>query len=386
MKIVLDENISFAEEAFQEFGSLYFYNGRLINRETLKDADALIIRSITRVNKNLLLNTPVKFIGTVTVGTDHIDTEYLLKNKITFADAKGCNADSVAEYVFTALLKIAIDEELILAGKTIGIVGIGNIGSRIAKIARSLGLRVLKNDPPKERRGIGSGYAHLDEILSADIISLHVPLTKAGIDRTFHLLNRNNLNRIKEGAIIVNTSRGEVIDNMALNEAIKIKKFKLALDVWENEPDINIELLKNTKIGTAHIAGYSLEGKVKGTEMIYKALCKHRNIKPAWQPNIRDSKKVNFNLRQGRTIEDTLYNLFSSIYSIERDDKKLKGIFMLGTDKIKEYFDKIRKEYPTRREFINYEITLQKNELKIASILEALRFKVERITNPPFQV
>lgn len=377
MKIVTDENIIFAEEAFAELDSLHLLNGRSITNKVLTDADVLIVRSITKVDEKLLQNTPVKFVGTATIGTDHIDVEYLLKNEITFTDAKGCNADAVAEYVFTALLKIAVDEKISLSQKKIGIVGVGNIGGRIAKLAKALGMKVLKNDPPKEREGIGGGYLPLDEILEADIISLHVPLNKEGRDKTVQLLNDQNLKRIKEGTIIINTSRGPVSDNNALLKATKTKHFNLILDVWENEPDINIELLKKTKIGTAHIAGYSLEGKANGTKIIYNSLCKYLNKKQEWEPLLKRMEKATCSLEQGKTFEEKLYSLFSSIYNIEIDDKKLKDVYRIGADKLKEHFDNLRKEYPVRREFSNYTITLQQNDLKLKPILEAFRFKVK---------
>jgi len=377
MKVVVDENIIFAEEAFAEFDSLNLLNGRSITNKILMDADVLIVRSITKVDENLLQNTPVKFVGTATIGTDHIDFEYLLKTEITFADAKGCNADSVTEYVFTALLKIAVDEKISLSQKSIGVIGLGNIGSRVAKLAGVLGMKVLKNDPPKERGGIGSGYVPLDEILKADIISLHVPLNKAGIDKTVHLLNDQNLKKIKEGTIIINTSRGPVSDNNALLNETRTRHFKLILDVWENEPDINIELLKKTKIGTAHIAGYSLEGKANGTKIIYNSLCEYLNKKPVWEPLLKKMENATCSLGQGDTIEEKLYNLFSSIYNVERDDKKLRGIYNSRTYKIKEHFDNLRKENPVRREFSNYTITLQQKDINFKPLLEAFRFKVK---------
>ncbi len=377
MKIVVDENIIFAEEAFSGIGSVHLINGRSITNKILTDTDTLIVRSITRVDKNLLQDTPVKFVGTTTIGKDHIDIDFLLKNKIAFADAKGCNADSVSEYVFTALLKLAVDENISLSEKSIGIVGVGNIGGRIEKLAKTLGMKVLKNDPPKERKGIGSGYVSLDEILKADIISLHVPLIIEGNDKTVHLLNEQNLKKLKAGAIIINTSRGLVSDNIALLNETKRKHFNLILDVWENEPYINIDLLNITRIGTPHIAGYSLEGKVNGTKIIYNSLCKYINKKTEWKPFLKEMENTTRSLGQGETIEEKLYNLFSSIYNIEKDDKKMKDIYRRGADKHKGYFDNLRKEYPVRREFNNYTVMLQQNELNFKPILEAFRFKVK---------
>ena len=378
MKIVVDENIIFAEAAYNEFGSIHLLNGRFITNKVLKDADVLIVRSITKVDKSLLQNTKVKFVGTATTVTDHIDINYLRNNKNTFADAKGCNADSVAEYVFTALLKIATEEKIRLLGTSIGILGVGNIGSKTERLAKALGMKVLKNDPPKEREGIGSGYVTLDEVLNADVLTMHVPLTKEGRDKTVHLLNEENLKKITQKTRIINTSRGEIFDNMALLKETTTKIFKLILDVWENETDLNIELLKKTKIGTAHIAGYSLEGKANGTKIIYDALCKHLNQNPVWQPPLKDIKKSEISFPGGKIIEEKLYKLFSSIYNVDIDDNKLKEIYNKDDEKRKEHFDSLRKKYPLRREFSNYTVRLQSKDLKYKSILDAFRFKVKK--------
>ena len=191
MKLIIDENIAFAKEAFSGFGELNLLNGRSIEENEVRDADVLIVRSITKVDGKLLDNSKVKFVGTATIGTDHIDLNYLKSKKIAFADARGCNADSVAEYVFTTLFKVAAEEKSSLRDKTIGVVGIGNIGSRVVRLAESFGMKVLKNDPPLERKGIGENYVALDEILRADIITFHVPLNLKGIDRTYHLLDKD---------------------------------------------------------------------------------------------------------------------------------------------------------------------------------------------------
>ncbi|MEE9571880.1 MAG: NAD(P)-dependent oxidoreductase, partial [Candidatus Neomarinimicrobiota bacterium] len=207
MKLVVDENIAFAEEAFSQFGDVLLFSGRKITNDILSNADALIVRSITNVDENLLQNTNIKFVGTATIGTDHFDTNYLNENNIVFADARGCNADSVAEYVFTALLKIAVDNKFTLKNRSIGIIGIGNIGSRVVKYAEALGLKVYKNDPPKQRAGEGSNYVSLEEALQANIVTLHVPLNKTGIDKTFHLFDEKKLNELKNNTIIINSSR-----------------------------------------------------------------------------------------------------------------------------------------------------------------------------------
>jgi erythronate-4-phosphate dehydrogenase len=374
MNLIIDANIAFAEQAFSQLGNTRLVDGRSLTNKDVKDAEVLIVRSITNVNEELLKNSKVKFVGTATIGTDHIDLGYLRNQNISFADAKGCNADSVTEYVFTALLKIASKKNISLNGKTLAVVGVGNIGSRVFKLAKFLGLNVIKNDPPLERRGIGQNYVSLDETLNADIITLHVPMSFEGIDKTFHLLNQDNLRRIKKEAIIINTSRGAVVDNASLlNESFN-KNFELVLDVWENEPLLNTILLKKTKIATPHIAGYSFEGKVNGTNMIYNALCKFLGTKPTWQPELPIISDKEIKLAESKSDEEKLYKLFSSIYSIEKDDELLRKITSYEPDEHAKYFDTLRKKYPVRREFCNYIVHLKKSENHLKSFLENFRF------------
>ena len=377
MKLLVDENITFAKEAFSSFGNLKLLNGRSFTNNEVKDADVLIVRSITPVDKDLLKNSKVKFIGTATIGTDHIDLNYLESNKIKFADAKGCNADSVSEYVFIALLRVASEEKILLKGKTIGVVGIGNIGSRVAKLAELFGMKVLKNDPPLERKGVGQNYVSLNEILDADIISLHVPLSSEGIDNTFHLFNSDNLKKIKPGTTIINTARGAVIDNSALLRESAQRKFKLIIDVWENEPSINISLLERTEVGTAHIAGYSFEGKVNGTRMIYQSLCQYLNIIPTWKPELSKIEQIDLRVPEDETYEERLYKFFATIYNIQNDDSKLREISKYRLNEQAGYFDKLRKDYPIRREFSNYTVHLSHIERNLKPFLECFRFKVK---------
>lgn len=379
MNLIIDTNIAFAEEAFSNLGNTRLVDGRTLTSKDVKDADILIVRSITNVNEELLKNSKVKFVGTATIGIDHIDLDYLKNQNITFVDAKGCNADSVAEYVFTALLKIASEKNIALSEKTIGVVGIGNIGSRVVRLAESLSMKVLKNDPPLERKSIGKNYVPLNEILKADIITIHVPLSFEGIDRTFHLLNESNLKEIKSGAIIINTSRGAVIDNPALLTESINKEFELILDVWEDEPAVNTNLLNKTRIATPHIAGYSLEGKVNGTKMIYDALCKFLNIKSTWQPDLPKIQNKEMRLPDGKTDEEKLYKLFSSIYDIEKDDELMRKIVTYEQNEQPGYFDLMRKKYPVRREFNNYAVYISESEMHLRSILENFRFTVKTI-------
>ena len=376
MNLVVDENIVLAKEAFGSFGNLLLSNGRKISNELLRDADILIVRSITNVNKGLLTNTKVKFVGTATIGTDHIDTDYLIREGVEFSDAKGCNSNSVAEYVITALMRIAVENKFSIKNKTIGIVGVGNVGSRVVEFAEALGLKALKNDPPKERANIGSGYSELDEILKADIVTLHVPLNLTGTDKTYYLLNENNLPDLKQGAILINTSRGPVIDNDALSNIIDKKQLKVVLDVWEGEPLINTELLKKVKIGTPHIAGYSLEGKVNGTKIIYDSLCKFTSSNSDWKPFLPQVNENEIEPPLAGTEEEKLHFVFNKIYNIKNDDSLLRRLLTMKENETVTYFDKLRKEYAVRREFENYTLKVKDDESDFNDLLRILGFKL----------
>ena len=379
MKLIVDENIAFAEKVFSQFGDVLLINGREITNDTLQNADTLIVRSITNVDENLLQNTNIKFVGTATIGTDHIDTNFLNENNIAFADAKGCNADSVAEYVFTALLKITVDNKLTLKNKSIAIIGVGNVGSRVAKYAEALGLKVYKNDPPKQRAGEGSNYVSLEEALQADIITLHVPLNKSGIDKTFHLLDEKQLNKINNDSILINTSRGAVIENKALLDIIDKKHFKVILDVWEGEPLINIDLLQKVLISTPHVAGYSLEGKVNGTKMIYDALCRFTNQLSDWEPKMPTVGNNIIDVATVKNLEEKLHMIFRQVYKIETDDYKMREMIKMDNESRAAYFDKLRKEYPLLREFTNYTILVEETDKQLKGILEAFRFNIKII-------
>jgi erythronate-4-phosphate dehydrogenase len=375
MNIIVDENISYAPEAFSQFGNVSVIHGREINNNLLKNADALIVRSITKVDENLLKGTPVKFVGTATIGTDHIDLKYLDSKGIFFSGAKGCNADAVTEYVFTAVIKLLNGNSSALKGKSIGIVGTGNIGSRIARIAGAIGMKVLKNDPPLQRKSGAADFVPLNEIYNCDIITLHVPLNKDGIDKTVHLFDRENLNILNDNVILINASRGPVVDNTALAEAVDKKSIRAVLDVWENEPDINTAMLERVKLASPHIAGYSLEGKVNGTVIIYKALCKFLGEQPVWKPSLPVIETPVKNLNHtGNSVEE-LNSIISKIYDIKKDDAKMRGISAMPKAQIPKYFDTLRKEYPLRREFNNFKIKLTTPDKELVNILTALRFE-----------
>lgn len=372
MKITADENIIFVHQAFDQLGEVSTYQGRKITNDILKDTDVLLVRSITNVDENLLKGTPVKFVGTATIGTDHIDINYLKENEIFFADAAGSNSDAVAEYVLTAMMEILNANKEDLSGKTIGIVGHGNIGSRVSKYAKKIGLNVLINDPPLQEKTGSAEYVPLETVLGADIITLHVPLIKEGRFKTVHLINEANLSLIKEGAILINSSRGVVLDNEALNKTLDRKKIRTVLDVWENEPNIHQELLGKVDIATPHIAGYSEEGKINGTKMLYEKLCFFMKTEPAWDIYEKNSiQKID--LKEEKNLTEILYKITRSIYNIKRDDLEMKKMENMKVKEAAEHFDTLRKYYPIRREFTNYEVKMKYYDADVLKVLKLLR-------------
>ncbi len=375
LNIVADENIILATEAFSPLGNVILLPGRNITNNEVIDADILLVRSVTNVDRNLLNNSKVKFVGTATIGRDHIDEEYLTSQGIFFTDAAGCNADAVAEYVFTSLFEIAREKRFNLREKSIGIVGVGNIGNRVSKLASSLEMKVLKNDPFLKRLTNREDYLELNELMECDIITLHVPLNMDGLDKTFHLFDHKKLENLEEGTILINASRGAVIDNKALLNIKDKKNISIVLDVWENEPNINSDLLQRTNIATPHIAGYSYEGKVNGTVMLYHALCNFLNKEPEWKPVLPEvsGKMLQLNI-QDET--NSLQRLFSEIYKIKNDDKQLRNILELQGNEQGKYFDKLRKDYQLRREFSNYFIELNNSNHKIEPFLKTLKFNI----------
>src|SRR5579859_1602730 len=372
MKIVADPNIPFVQDAFGPLGEVQLVPGREITAETVRDADVLLVRSVTPVNASLLDGSRVKFVATATIGFDHIDSQYLSQHGIGFASAQGSNANSVAEYVVAAMLEIAHRRKFRLRDKTLGVIGVGNVGSRVVRYAEALGMRVLQNDPPRERqemvgadrraarsggapggRALPTTFVSLEQVMSeADIITLHVPLNREDQDSTFHLFDKDKLAVLKlRKPILINTSRGTVIDNKALLKAIDGKWLgDVVLDVWENEPNIMPELLDVVDIGTPHIAGYSFDGKVNGTRIIYESLCGFFKLRAAWSPQLPAPPvpRIKCSVDSAEDDEEILRHVIVRVYDINSDDAALRKSICS--------FDKVRAEYAVRREFFNTEL------------------------------
>lgn len=360
MNIFYDENMPFAEEFFSSLGKTVSFSGRELTSDKVLEADVLLVRSITQVNEKLLSsNEAIRFVGTATIGVDHIDQNYLSSKNVSFSSAPGCNAISVAEYVISSLVVMAERYLLDIFSMTVGIVGAGNTGTRLSEKLSALGIAYKLCDPLLEKTSDKRHFSSLEETLSCDIISLHVPLTHNCEDATFHLLNEHRLFKLSTEQILINACRGEVIDNQALlNMKVKGLGPKLVLDVWENEPNVLEALIEHTDISTAHIAGYSLEGKARGTEMLYQALCKELNIVPELSLEMFLPKAHINEVKINSYFSKNLLNpIVKMVYDVRRDDALFRQ--QLTT----KGFDFIRKTYPARREFSAVKVSLTKSEV-----------------------
>lgn len=364
IKIIADENIPFVEKVFAPLGEVSCVSGRSLTAAMVAEADALLVRSITPVNRELLENSPVKFVGTATIGTDHIDLGYLTSRGISFSSAAGSNANSVVEYVLTALGVLAQRHQLTLKGKSLGIIGVGNIGSLLEKKAAALGLEVFPHDPPRQRQTGDARYVSLETALDCDIISCHVPLNKSGVDKTVHLLDDGKLSQLQPHQILINSSRGPVVDNQALKRCLQNKRLgPVVLDVWENEPNIDMELLHLVSLATPHIAGYSLDGKVNGTVILFHALCQYLGQSHSLQASDLLETPANHQLEVQDSEQGVLHQLATEIYPITRDDANLRKVEGEKDQDRGDYFDQLRKNYPIRRESQNYQLAASRLNL-----------------------
>lgn len=389
IKIVCCANMPLVKEAFSPLGSVLLKDGRAISADDVRDADLLVIRSTTRVNRELLEKSTVRFVGTATIGTDHMDQAYLDSKGITWMYSAGCNANSVSEYVTAALLKTACRSSLRLEGMTIGIIGVGNVGSLVAKKAQALGLNVLLNDPPRKRAqtaGIDKSsdvFTGLDELLArSDILTFHVPFTREGPDATLHMADSRFFAKAKKGCIFINSARGPVVDTDALMQAIKDSTVAHSIiDTWEGEPGIRTDILSMADIATPHIAGYSFEGKVMGTIMVYNAACRFLNVEPSfdYEPLLPPPSvpliKVNC---AGHRDDEVLNDIVSRVYDIELDDAALRSG---SAGNMAVHFDTLRKKYRVRREFRFTKVQAEGAAPSLLAKISSLGFNLEKTTD-----
>ena len=377
INIVAGESIPFAKDAFDTLGTITFLPGRSITSANLKDINVLLVRSITKINEALLEGSTVEFVGSASAGIDHIDEVYLQAQNITYASASGSNANSVAEYVIASLLILAKQQGFSLSGKTIGIVGVGNIGTLVKRKAEALGMSPVLHDPPLAEKGLIEHHS-LEETLRCDVVTLHTPLTANGPYPTYHLLNEQSFKNLKASAIFINAARGEVVDTQALLDAIKHKQVgPTVLDVWEQEPDINWDLFEAVTLGTPHIAGHSFDAKANGTFMIYSALCKYLGVDPTWNPDQSLPPPIVPSIEidpQKGSDEEILGEIVTQIYDLEADYHQMKQLLDFPPEARPTRFDKLRKHYPVRREFHRTSVKLPKNRSRLRRILYGLGF------------
>ena len=374
MKIVCDNKIPFLRGALEPYAEVVYLPGKETTAEVVRDADALITRTRTACNASLLKGSRVRVIATATIGFDHIDTAWCEANGIIWRNAPGCNSWSVKQYVTALLVTLARNRGLSLEGMTLGVVGVGNVGSKVAEAASILGMNVLLNDPPKEREEGSESFVPLDEIIRrSDIITLHVPLEKTGPDATWHLFDEARLAQMRPSQILINSSRGPVVDNKALKAALKAGALKAAcLDVWEGEPELDPELVDLLDITTPHIAGYSADGKANGTTAAVRVVASVLGLPLTdWTasgvPAAPQAAEFEIDA-SGKSMQEVLTEAVLHTYDITADSDALRAD--LGA------FEKLRGDYPVRREFSYFTVRLIGGTPEMASRLTRLGFTV----------
>ena len=373
MKIVIDDKIPYIRGAFEPIAEVVYLPGSQTTTDVVKDADALVTRTRTKCNRELLEGSNVKFIATATIGYDHVDTEYCKQAGIEWTNAPGCNAESVNQYIASALFSWSMKKRTDLKDKTIGIVGVGHVGSKVERTCKTIGMRVLLNDPPRERTEGSDKFVSLEKIQKeADIITFHVPLNMTGQDATFHMADEKFLQNLKRKPLLINSCRGEVFDSKAISNAYNSGDISgLILDCWENEPDIDLELLIISEYGTPHIAGYSKDGKANGTKMSVQAISRFFNLGiDNWEPlNVEPPPnpiiEIDGNQRREYSI---LAEAILSTYNIENDDEALR--------EAPEKFEQLRGDYPVRREFGAHTVKTNNVEKETTEKIKKLGFKI----------
>ena len=375
MRIVADENIPLLDEFFAGFGAISRHPGRAIDRAALGDAEVLLVRSVTRVDRALLEGSAVRFVGTCTIGTDHLDLDYFKEAGIAWSSAPGCNARGVVDYVLGALLALAEQTGKPLAECCYGVIGAGQVGGRLVKVLRGLGWDVRVCDPPRQAAE-GGDFVDLASILrDCDVISLHTPLDAS----TRHLIGASELQQLRPGSWLINASRGSVLDNQALLNHLRAgADMQVALDVWEGEPQVDPDLAALCQIATPHIAGYSLDGKLRGTAQIYQAYCAANGLAeqvqlsdllpPAWLAEL--------SLHADATPEWALATLCRAVYDPRRDDADFRRSLVGTAEQRKAAFDVLRKHYPYRREIEGLRVRLPDETPSLHQLVTALGAQV----------
>ncbi|KFX69175.1 erythronate-4-phosphate dehydrogenase [Pseudomonas taeanensis MS-3] len=375
MRIVADENIPLLDEFFAGFGEIQRLPGRAIDRAAVADAQILLVRSVTRVDKTLLEGSAVRFVGTCTIGTDHLELDYLQQAGIGWANAPGCNARGVVDYVLGSLLVLAELQGVSLSTRTYGVIGAGQVGARLVEVLRGLGWRVLVCDPPRQAEE-GGDFVSLEQVMTeCDVLSLHAPLEREGEHATHHLFDAARLAQLKPGCWLINASRGAVLDNAALRDLLTRRAdLQVVLDVWEGEPQVDIELAKLCRIATPHIAGYSLDGKLRGTAQVYQAACQRLSVTPTLSLDELMPAPWLSELSLDASADPAwaLAMVCRAVYDPRRDDADFRRSLLGSVVERRAHFDLLRKHYPARREIDGLSVRLSGEAPELAHMVRAL--------------
>jgi len=375
MLIVADENIPLLDAFFAGFGEIRRVPGRAIDRATVEQADVLLVRSVTNVNRALLEGSKVRFVGTCTIGTDHLDLDYFTEAGITWSSAPGCNARGVVDYVLGSLMTLAEIEGVELPQRTYGVIGAGEVGGRLIKGLKGLGWNVKVCDPPRQAVE-GGDYVSLEQIIEqCDVISLHTPLTRTGAGATWHLFDEPRLQKLKPGTWLINAARGPVVDNAALRNVLLAREdLQAVLDVWEAEPEVDVDLAELCVLATPHIAGYSLDGKQRGTAQIYQAYCEFIGQTPSIQLSdlLPAPWLSEVTLHADSDPAWALAMLCRGVYDPRRDDADFRRSLVGNVAEQRAAFDVLRKQYPVRREIEGLKVRIDGDSQQLQKIVAAL--------------
>jgi erythronate-4-phosphate dehydrogenase len=364
MKTVLDQNIPAVQESFARHGTVVTADGRELDARLLSDADALVVRSVTPVGAELLAGTSVGFVGTATIGFDHLDTDYLDRAGIRWCSAPGCNADAAAQYSLAIMLLACRRLDRVLSECKVGIVGRGNVGGRLERMLNALRVTSRACDPPLADRG-ESGLCTMDDIRECDIISFHVPLTTHGPYPTRHMVDQAFLSQLPADTLLVNTARGEVAEGQALLSWLSAGSGHAALDVWPGEPEIDVELLRRVVVATPHVAGYSLDGKYRGTAMVYAQFRDWLGLEGVAEMHPG---------RRWQTLNHSaIHEAIGEACPVERDDRLIRALKGIRHGERAAAFDALRRDYPSRRDFVGWRIPDQARRSE-RQVLRALGF------------